>query len=120
MNDDSKFIPVQDASKLLGVSIKTLHRWEEKGFLIPHRTAGNQRRYNVDEIEAFKNRGKKTALLNAPEDGVSSENPQVINNMAPSNTSLPQDPNTTSNPDSNSEPMTLAQKLIAENQISPI
>ncbi|MGK7890787.1 MAG: MerR family DNA-binding transcriptional regulator, partial [Leptolyngbyaceae cyanobacterium] len=38
-------ISVSEASKLLGVSTKTLYRWEEQGKLKPERTRGGHRRY---------------------------------------------------------------------------
>ncbi|HSW47975.1 MAG TPA: helix-turn-helix domain-containing protein, partial [Candidatus Saccharimonadales bacterium] len=47
-------ISVKEAAKILGVSIKTLHRWEEKGLLIPTRTTGNHRRYDKLTLEEFK------------------------------------------------------------------
>lgn len=59
MND--KLLSVQDAAKFLNVSIKTLHRWEEKGTLSPQRTDGNHRRYKLSELEAFKNKPRPAA-----------------------------------------------------------
>ena len=45
-----KLITIREAGKLLGVSNTTLRRWEESGKLVPERTAGNQRRYRLSQI----------------------------------------------------------------------
>src|SRR5581483_2838839 len=50
-----RFYTIQEAAKLLNVSTKTLRRWDERGILVAQRTAGNQRRYTVVQIEAFQN-----------------------------------------------------------------
>ncbi|MEK7559377.1 MAG: MerR family DNA-binding transcriptional regulator [Patescibacteria group bacterium] len=49
----NNFLTIQQAASLLGVSTKTLRRWEAKGILIPQRTAGNQRRYTNSQIENY-------------------------------------------------------------------
>lgn len=54
MNKD--LLTIQEAAKLLGVSTKTLRRWDKAGTLIPTRTQGNQRRYTKEQIITFKNR----------------------------------------------------------------
>jgi excisionase family DNA binding protein len=53
-----------EAASMLGVDIRTLKRWEDRGLLHVHRTAGGQRRYNADEVLGLarnppKTRGKK-------------------------------------------------------------
>lgn len=51
-------LSIHDASKLLGVSIATLRRWEKEGKLIPdERTAGNQRRYKLSSLRPEMGRG---------------------------------------------------------------
>ena len=51
-------LSIHDASKLLGVSIATLRRWEKEGKLIPdERTAGNQRRYKLSSLRPEMSRG---------------------------------------------------------------
>jgi len=47
---------IQEVSTLLGVSPKTLRRWEEAGLIKPIRTAGNQRRYRVEDIKRLERR----------------------------------------------------------------
>ena len=42
---------IGEASEALGVSITTLRRWEAEGKLIPERTAGRQRRYDLATLK---------------------------------------------------------------------
>ena len=42
-----RFVAIGDAAKALGVSITTLRRWEAEGRLVPDRTAGRKRRYDL-------------------------------------------------------------------------
>jgi excisionase family DNA binding protein len=53
-------VGIQEAARSLGVSAKTLRRWEAQGRISSTRTAGNQRRYSVqklkDEVAAFVER----------------------------------------------------------------
>lgn len=49
----SRFIKIGEAAKILGVSIQSLRRWEEAGYLMPSRkTKGNTRYYNLDQLLA--------------------------------------------------------------------
>ena len=48
-------LSIQDAADRLGVSTKTLRRWEAKGLIVPERTVGNQRRYSISQLDAFSN-----------------------------------------------------------------
>ncbi len=42
------------AAKLLGITVKTLQRWEREGRLVPAaRTASNRRRYTESQLRAF-------------------------------------------------------------------
>ncbi|MCL5114025.1 MAG: MerR family transcriptional regulator, partial [Patescibacteria group bacterium] len=50
----NKIFSIQEVADILGVSTKTLRRWEEKGIFIPHRTPGNQRRYTQDQVDDFR------------------------------------------------------------------
>src|SRR3990167_9553458 len=49
-----KLLTIQQVANLLGVSTKTLRRWDQRGRLVPTRTAGNQRRYTQEQIQRFK------------------------------------------------------------------
>jgi len=45
-----RYVAIGEASEVLGVSISTLRRWEAEGKLIPERTAGGQRRYDLAKL----------------------------------------------------------------------
>src|SRR5688572_6597417 len=49
-----KPLKIGDVSKSLGVSVKTLRRWEQKGRISSVRTTGGTRIYSQDEIERVK------------------------------------------------------------------
>lgn len=47
----SRFIKIGEAAKILGVSIQTLRRWEETGYLVPtRRSQGKTRYYDIDDL----------------------------------------------------------------------
>ena len=47
----SRFVKIGEAAKILGVSIQTLRRWEETGYLLPdRRSEGKTRYYNFDQL----------------------------------------------------------------------
>ena len=45
-----KYVTIHVAAEALGVSTSTLRRWEASGRLVPERTGGNQRRYDLSKI----------------------------------------------------------------------
>ena len=51
----------KDFSKLLGVSVLTLQRWDNNGILKAHRTPTNRRYYTYDQYLAFKGDTEETA-----------------------------------------------------------
>jgi putative resolvase len=47
----TRFIKIGEAAKILGVSIQTLRRWEDSGYLVPDRKSeGKTRYYNLDKL----------------------------------------------------------------------
>jgi DNA-binding transcriptional MerR regulator len=46
----SSLLSPRRAALLLGVSIRTLRRWEEKGLIVPFRIPSGQRRYQVEDL----------------------------------------------------------------------
>ncbi|CCB85887.1 uncharacterized protein MJ0014 [Parachlamydia acanthamoebae UV-7] len=47
----SRYIKIGETARLLGVSIQTLRRWEETGYLVPsRRSKGNTRYYDSDQL----------------------------------------------------------------------
>lgn len=51
MANMDRLVAIGEASEVLGVSITTLRRWEAEGKLVPERTAGNQRRYDLAKLK---------------------------------------------------------------------
>ncbi len=47
----NRLVPIGEASKILGISISTLRRWEKEGRLIPEHTASGHRRYDLSKIK---------------------------------------------------------------------
>jgi len=43
-------ITIREASDLLGVSIKTLRRWEQQGKIVSIRTRGGHRRFRPEDL----------------------------------------------------------------------
>lgn len=48
------YIPISKAAKILGVSPDTLRNWETQGKLVPERTPGGSRRYNLSTLQQLK------------------------------------------------------------------
>jgi len=53
----NKFVPISVAAAALGVSTSTLRRWEASGRLMPIRTEGGQRRYDLAALHPRFTRG---------------------------------------------------------------
>ena len=51
--DDATLMTSHEAALLIGVTIKSLHRWEEQGLIRPCRTPGGHRRYRRDDVLAL-------------------------------------------------------------------
>jgi predicted site-specific integrase-resolvase len=52
-----KLVDIKGAANALGVSMTTLRRWEQSGKLIPERTKGGHRRYDLTQLrpESYRN-----------------------------------------------------------------
>ena len=57
MSSDSKIsrlgLSTSQAARELGVSLGTVRRWADMGYLRAYRTPGGQRRFNAEQIDAF-------------------------------------------------------------------
>jgi len=54
MKKDNKVISIGDAAKFIGVSVKTLRRWDESGKLKALRKPSGHRYYEIGQIEVFQ------------------------------------------------------------------
>jgi MerR family transcriptional regulator, light-induced transcriptional regulator len=46
-------LTASEAARHLGVSISTVRRWSDAGHLAGYRTPGGQRRFSVEQLDAF-------------------------------------------------------------------
>lgn len=60
----NKLLSTKKASDYLGISISTIYRMEEQGFLHPIKTIGGQRRFTIEELDLYKDRSK---TISAPQ-----------------------------------------------------
>lgn len=58
----NKFIGIGKAAQTLGVSTQTLRRWERTGRLVPERTRGGQRRYDLHLLRPHIAHASKTNI----------------------------------------------------------
>jgi putative resolvase len=58
---NKRLLHPKEAAYELGVSTKTIHRWDQAGKLRTVRTLGNQRRIPVEEILRLRKQGERTA-----------------------------------------------------------
>jgi len=56
---DNKSVSIKEAAQILGISTKTLRRWEARGVINPDRTAGGHRRYDLNLIDELRSSKKK-------------------------------------------------------------
>ena len=46
-------LSTSEAARHLGVSLSTVRRWSDSGFLVGYRTPGGQRRFTIEHLDAF-------------------------------------------------------------------
>ncbi|MCW2957849.1 MAG: helix-turn-helix protein [Solirubrobacterales bacterium] len=46
-------LTTSQAAQHLGVSLSTVRRWSDQGFLVGYRTPGGQRRFSAEQLDAF-------------------------------------------------------------------
>src|SRR3989344_8143394 len=72
ISDSSKYIKIGEASKIIGVSIDTLRRWEKKGWVKTVKTPGGTRLYDKTQLQKLNPNLKKgpksliSPLLSSP------------------------------------------------------
>jgi len=55
---NKRLLSPKEAAFELGISVKTVHRWDEAGKLRTVRTAGNQRRIPIEELSRLRRQGE--------------------------------------------------------------
>jgi excisionase family DNA binding protein len=53
MNGEAMDLTVKDVARILGISIGTVRKWTDEGYIEASRTPGGHRRYSQDDIDAF-------------------------------------------------------------------
>jgi excisionase family DNA binding protein len=53
MNGSPLGLSTSQAAQALGVSLGTIRRWSDMGYLQSYRTPGGQRRFSQEQIETF-------------------------------------------------------------------
>ena len=46
-------LSTSEAARHLGVSLSTVRRWSDSGHLVGYRTPGGQRRFTLEQLDAF-------------------------------------------------------------------
>lgn len=69
----TNLITIREAAELLGVSTKTLRRWEQEGKIQATRTVGGHRRFNMTELLGSQNDTKLTICYGRAGDQQSKE-----------------------------------------------
>jgi excisionase family DNA binding protein len=59
-------VSIGKAAAILGVCIQTLRDWEKAGRIHCHRTIGNHRRYDIDELEQLMRRKGREKAARTP------------------------------------------------------
>jgi excisionase family DNA binding protein len=46
-------LSTSEAARHLGVSLSTVRRWSDAGYLVGYRTPGGQRRFTIEQLDDF-------------------------------------------------------------------
>ena len=55
-------LTTSEAAEHLGVSLSTIRRWSDLGYLRGYRTPGGQRRFSVEQLDEFLNSLERGAV----------------------------------------------------------
>lgn len=64
--NDKTLVSTKEAAEILGISTATLYRMLEKGVLEPTKTPGGQRRFDITELEAYKESSRTISAAQNP------------------------------------------------------
>ena len=62
-------LSTSQAARALGVSLGTIRRWSDMGYLESYRTPGGQRRFSREQIEESRVRASRDAVSCVPPTG---------------------------------------------------
>ena len=96
--DAQKPVGTKKAAEILGVSVSTIYRMVEQGLLTPTKTPGGQRRFEVSELETYKEKSKD---FEAPQNPAKQMSSADFGFIAPAD--IDQDRKTTERPVEESE-----------------
>ncbi|NOZ26628.1 MAG: helix-turn-helix domain-containing protein [Chloroflexi bacterium] len=51
--DEASLLTAREAAQYLNISLSTLHRIEQEGWLVPYRTPGGHRRYSIKMLQEY-------------------------------------------------------------------
>jgi excisionase family DNA binding protein len=60
MSSNPRLLTAREASAYLGVSLNTLNRIEKRGLILPFRTPGGHRRYDVRMLDEYLEASRQT------------------------------------------------------------
>lgn len=66
INNSRMGLSTSQAARELGVSLGTIRRWADLGYIRAYRTPGGQRRFNAGQIDAFVRSLEQRAGASAP------------------------------------------------------
>jgi excisionase family DNA binding protein len=69
MNSRPLGLSTSQAARELGVSLGTVRRWSDMGYLQSYRTPGGQRRFSVEHIELFVRSLQQSSIAREQRDG---------------------------------------------------
>jgi excisionase family DNA binding protein len=61
MSSNSRLLTAREASSYLGISLNTLNRIEKRGLILPFRTPGWHRRYDVRMLDDYLEASRQPA-----------------------------------------------------------
>ncbi len=67
LNTSPLGLSTSQAAKALGVSLGTIRRWSDMGYLESYRTPGGQRRFSAEQIDHFLTRLQRGATTASAE-----------------------------------------------------
>ncbi|MBP2642040.1 MAG: modification methylase, partial [Firmicutes bacterium] len=84
--DKNNFVTTKKAADILGVSTSTIYRMVEQKLLKPTKTPGGQRRFSLDDLDAYKESSKSLEAPQNPSKSKIDESTPIRKEADPRNT----------------------------------